>query len=172
MATNRTFSRAGIFFIVFLLLHFLYDFLPSPFIGIFSGTSEAVFQHLKMGFYAYLAAGLLESLLIRAYRPLFSPRVLFPLIGTAVVVPWMLFLLYYLLPAFFGDVENMVFHVIYSIVITYIAGIFAVIVRDELATASLSTPFKLVVVILSAATLTIVLVFNTQAPPLDLFELP
>lgn len=157
---------------MFLLLHFLYDFIPHPVVGTFSGTSEAVFQHLKMGFYAYLAAGLLESLLIRAYRPLLSPRVLFPMLGTAVLVPWMLFLLYYLLPAFVGDVENMVFHVIYSIIITYIAGVFAVIARDELATARLSLGFRVVILILSAATLVIVLAFNSQAPPLDLFELP
>ncbi len=172
MAQNRTFSRAGIFFFVFLLLHFLYDFIPHPVVGTFSGTSEAVFQHLKMGFYAYLAAGLLESLLIRAYRPLLAPRVLFPLLGTAVVVPWMLFLLYYLLPAFFGDVENMVFHVTYSIFITYIAGVSAAVVRDELATARLSPGFRVVILILSAATLVIMLTFNSAAPPLDLFELP
>ena len=172
MEHRSVFVRAGIFFFVFLLLHFLYDFLPHPMVGIFSGTSEAVFQHLKMGFYAYLAAGLLEALLVRAYRPLLAPRVLFPLLGTAVVVPWMLFLLYYLLPAFFGDVENMVFHVIYSTIITYIGGVFAAVLRDELATARLSLGFRVVILILSAATLVIVLVFNTQAPPLDLFELP
>jgi hypothetical protein len=172
MTNGNFFSRAGIFFIIFLLLHFLYDFVPHPVVGIVSGTSEAVFQHLKMGFYSYLAAGLIESRLIPAYRPVMAVRPLFSLLGTAVMVPWMLFLLYYLLPAFFGEVENMVFHVIYSVCITYIAGLMAAVLRDEIAHTRLSLNFRTLILILWTATLLIVLVFNNQAPPLDLFELP
>ena len=33
------------FWLAFIALHFAYDFFPSPFLAVFSGTSEAVAQH-------------------------------------------------------------------------------------------------------------------------------
>ena len=172
MAHRNIFGRAGIFFLVFLLLHFLYDFIPHPVVGIFAATSESVFQHLKIGFYSYMAAGILETRVLRSYLPLVFSRKLYPLLFTATVVPWMLFLLYYVLPALFGEIENMLLHVGYTIGITYIAGLCAAILREEIGKAPLSFAFKAATLILWAATLLITVVFNTAAPPLDLFELP
>ena len=41
------------FWLAFIALHFAYDFFPSPFLAVFSGTSETVAQHIKMSYFAY-----------------------------------------------------------------------------------------------------------------------
>ncbi len=181
MRSHFLLARGGIFFAVFLVLHFLYDFFPNPVIGIFSGTSESVFQHLKIGFFSYLTAGLFEHRLLpgvvedterRTRHPLSAARSLYPWLAAAALVPWIIFLLYYLMPAAAGEVEHMGYHVAYSVLITYLSGLFAAVLRDELAEAPLGPFFRLTVLLLFAASLVIFLVFNSELPPLDLFELP
>ena len=172
MRLQNLLIRAGIFFGIFLVLHFLHDAFPNRVTGVVAGTSESVFQHMKMGFYAYLIAGTLEYRLIPTRQWLFSGRILFPWLFTSVAVPWMLFLLYYIMPAVVSDEVSMGFHVTYSIIITYIAGIFAAIMRDNLAESPLRFPFRLMTALLFAATLLIMVVFNIETPHLDLFELP
>ena len=54
-----------IFQVVFLILHYLYDWFPCQVTQIFSGTNESVFQHMKIGFYSYLVVAFIEFLLIR-----------------------------------------------------------------------------------------------------------
>jgi hypothetical protein len=172
MRLKNRILRGGIFFVIFVILHFLYDLIPHPAVGLVSGTSESVFQHLKIGFYAYLLAGLLELPLLPVRRIFFSPRNTYPWLFTAVLVPWFLFILYYLMPAIAGEVENMRYHVMYSTFITYVAGVFAAVVRDELAEAPLGRGLRLITLLLFISTAVLVVVFNVQPPPLDLFEMP
>ncbi len=45
--------KAGIFLVMFSLLHFLYDWLPVPLMAVFASTDESFLQHAKIGFWAY-----------------------------------------------------------------------------------------------------------------------
>lgn len=37
--------------IIFMLLHYLYDWYPNDSTAIFSGINESVYQHMKIGFF-------------------------------------------------------------------------------------------------------------------------
>ena len=51
---NYMYLRGLVFLIIFLILHYLYEWFPNIITQIFSGTDESLYQHLKIGFYDYL----------------------------------------------------------------------------------------------------------------------
>ncbi len=59
----KTAVKVAAFWFGFLILHFLYDWLPILPVALFSGVSEAVFQHAKIAFYVYLLVSLIEILI-------------------------------------------------------------------------------------------------------------
>ena len=57
--------RGLIYIPIFLLLHYSFEWFPNLLTQIFSGTEESVFQHCKVGFYAYLILIVLEYAVFR-----------------------------------------------------------------------------------------------------------
>ena len=81
------------------LLHFLYDWLPVPLVGLFAPVNESVWEHLKLLFWNVLAAGFVlcrkKPDAQRAWSGFLAALLLMPLGLTG---------LYYLLAAGFGVV--------------------------------------------------------------------
>ncbi len=50
---------------IFSILHFGYDLTHWAFLAPICGVNESVFQHLKMAFWAYLLASLIEYFVVR-----------------------------------------------------------------------------------------------------------
>ena len=79
------------------LLHFLYDWLPVPLVGLFAPVNESVWEHLKLLFWNVLAAGFVlcrkKPDAQRAWSGFLAALLLMPLGLTG---------LYYLLAAGFG----------------------------------------------------------------------
>lgn len=57
--------KALIYLVLFSVLHFVFDLTDWSFLRPFCGVDESVFQHLKMAFWAYLLATLVEYRLIK-----------------------------------------------------------------------------------------------------------
>ena len=63
------FIKLTLFWILFLVFHFAYEWLPYTIIAVFSGNSEAVAQHIKISFFAYAYASLIEYSWLRLPKP-------------------------------------------------------------------------------------------------------
>jgi hypothetical protein len=100
--TRHKLLKLLVFWVLFLILHFSYSWFPNPIVAVFSGTNECIMQHAKIGFIAYSIASLIEYLLWKRKQPgrrsSFNARVL-----TALFFPWVMFIIWYIAPAFYGQ---------------------------------------------------------------------
>ncbi|MRS04122.1 hypothetical protein EG832_13020 [bacterium] len=88
------------FWILFLIFHFLHEWIPVPFMVIFAGNSEGAVQHMKMAFWAFTFASLGEYFIRRVnnqqLQSFFDSRLLL-----TDLAPWTMFF-WYILPVIFG----------------------------------------------------------------------
>lgn len=92
--------RSHSLWLAFIALHFAYDFFPSPFLAVFSGTSEAVAQHIKMSYFAYTFVSLVEYLVRRV-----QPEQRLQFLDSRLLSVWIVCLatfLWYIVPAITG----------------------------------------------------------------------
>lgn len=163
--------KAVAFWIVFLILYVLYRFFPIFPISLISGTTESVFQHFKEGFYAYLIVNLIETALV--YRRI-PDRVsyLYARITATVLLPWLIFLLWYIAPAVIGRWPNNVYEIIYANLITFLVGLFAVTLERGFEQIEYTRGIKLVTLTLFFVSILLYLVFTYRLPWTDVFIEP
>ena len=77
------------------------DWFPGTISRIFSGIDESVFQHLKLGFWAYALASIGE-ILIRRRTIGDKGAFAFSRALSVAIVPWLIFLFWYGVAAVFG----------------------------------------------------------------------
>jgi hypothetical protein len=64
-STTSLFWKVISFQIIFLVLHYSYDWFPNKITHLFSGIDESVYQHMKLAFYAYFPVVIGEILFQR-----------------------------------------------------------------------------------------------------------
>jgi len=154
----------------FQLLHFLYDWLPSPITAVFSGVSESILQHIKIGFFAFLLFSAIELFLRRkhyssktARRRFWVARLLIASLGC-----WMIFAIWQIAPSIRGKLmPNDLTEILYAVVVTYLVGLFSFWMSADLEQLNFSNRSQiaiLVVGILTTANL-ILLTFLPAASP-------
>lgn len=163
--------KAFIYLIFFSVLHFGYDLTGWSFLKPFCGINESVFQHLKMAFWAYLLASVVEFLI--------SKRKKFALgnfwisrIFSATVVPWVIFLVWYLVPATLGKFKISVMELIWALIVSYFSGLAGGFIERNLEKQQLSLSFKILVIFLVIASAFIYITFTYSLPWIDMFTAP
>lgn len=105
--------KVALFLGWFSILHFLYDWFPIGVVGIFGGTSESVFQHMKLAFYAYLGMVGIEYVIFRkeivSKASYWDKRLL-----SALMIGWLEIIVWYLHPMFFDSFPTSLLEIIYS----------------------------------------------------------
>ncbi len=159
------------FLAAFLILHYAYDFLPIAPIEWISGVNESFFQHQKIAFFAYLFLSMGEYVIVRkrgAYIENFVTTRLF----SAVTLPWIIFILWYTAPAYYGQFTNLVVEIAYANIITIAAVAFCIIIERNLEKAPLDNSFKTIVVILFLVSVSLYVIFTYKLPWTDVFVDP
>lgn len=87
------------FWLVFMAMYGLYRFFPVFPLSIICGTTESVFQHFKAAFFAYLITAGLEYW-INHKRITGREAFLYSRLQSALFIPWLVFLIWYIAPAF------------------------------------------------------------------------
>jgi hypothetical protein len=135
-------------------------------------ASEAVFEHMKVGFLAWAVVGIPLWLLRKTTRPPAAA------LGLAIaVVPWYLALFWYVVPALIGGrLPGLALHVAWGLLATFAGGIAAELTERVAAPAvdyprARSALIALVVVLL-AAELLLGVAFSIEQPYIDVFEIP
>ena len=151
-----------------MLVQFAYELLPLPAVGLVSAVCEAVFQHMKGTFYAYLLVSAIEIAVVRQRsQGLIMSRLL-----AAVLFPWLIFLAWYIAPAVYGPMPTVLLEIIYANVVMILAIAACIVMERDLARLTYSRGSGGVIV---ASFLVLILLFTTfsfRTPWADLFTVP
>ncbi len=163
--------KSLLYLVVFSILHFGYDLTHWAFLTPLCGINESVFQHLKMAFWAYLLASLIEYFVMRRK---FSKRETFwyPRLLSTIIVPWFVVLIWYLVPAFFGRIESLVLELLWGIFSTYFSGVMGGIMEKNIEESAVTPSFKIVILILFIVSTFLYVWFTYKPPWIDLFINP
>ncbi len=134
------------FWVLFLIFHFGYEWLPSPVVAVFAGTSEGAVQHMKMAFWAFTFASLGEYFLRRvprgAHQRFFDSRLLITNLA-----PWSMFF-WYILPVFTGKpFASEALEIVSANVILLLAGIALLILESSYSAHTLTRAARTVLII-------------------------
>ena len=161
--------KALLFLLFFSLLHLGYDLTNCSFLAPFCGTNESVFQHLKMAFWGY---GLLTVAEYFVVRSKFSQAFWYSRILSIVMVPWVAFLMWYLLPAVHGRAESLALELTWAIAITYLSGLLVAQIEKDTEKVRFSLPSRLVLLSLFFVSAFLLVLFTYRLPWIDLFVDP
>ena len=156
---------------VFAVLHFSYDWFPNRIVGLFSGTSEAVFQHMKIGFYSYGLISVIEGLLRRKKIDRMADFA-FARLTSTVFYPWFMFILFYAPTAFYGKYQTNLAEIISANSVLFLNSICAILLENELERIKLSREFMWMMAILALILVSLYVIFSFQIPWFDVFAIP
>ncbi len=167
----RTHLKATLYLGIFVILHFLHDLTHWAFLAPVSCTNESVFQHMKMAFWAYLCASLIEFARARKLGADKGPF-WYPVLLSAVTVPWFVVLVWYLMPALLGKAAPLVVELVWAPVVTYTSGLIGGTVEKAIAKDNFDLSFKVVVIVLSVVSAIFYVWFTFRPPWIDVFVNP
>ncbi|MGQ9800599.1 MAG: DUF6512 family protein [Candidatus Saccharicenans sp.] len=163
--------KAFIYLIFFSVLHFGYDLTGWPFLKLFCGVNESIFQHLKMAFWAYLLASLVEYPVLKRkkkkYESFWIPRFF-----SASIVPWTIFLVWYLAPATGGKLSPSYLEIIWALVVSFFSGLAGGLIERTLEEQRLAFCFKVLVIFLVVVSAFLYITFTYNLPWIDMFRAP
>lgn len=135
----------GLFFwLLFVLMYGIYRFFPVFPLSIFCGTNESNFQHYKAAFFAFLILALIEFLVYRR-KITDRDRFWYPRLLSAVIAPWMVFMVWYFVPAVYGKLPGIVAEIIYSNISTAASGFLTVAFEKAFAQIKFNRTLKFIV---------------------------
>lgn len=173
MGIKKTIYLKGFgFYAIFMALYFAYKYIAWGPLKLICGITESNFQHYKAAFFSWILASLFEYVLIRRrvndFETFFYSRT-----GTATILPWFVFILWYLGPAIYGKMPNIPLEILYANIITVIVGIFGTIFEQGLSKIKYFRELKIVILTLFAASLILYIVFTfIRLPWADVFIEP
>lgn len=162
------FIKSILYLVLFSLLHFGYDWTQWGFLKHFCGINESVFQHLKMAFWAYLITNVIEYILIKGKTKNFW----FPRLFSTIIIPWIIFLVWYLAPAVYGKLSLAILEVFWAIFVTYIAGLIAGLIEKNFQKNDFTTGLKIAIIMLLIISALLYILFTYKVPYVDLFVDP
>lgn len=163
--------KSLLYLMIFSILHFGYDLTHWAFLTPFCGINESVFQHLKMAFWAYLIASLIEYFIGRK-KFIGKNNFWYSRLLSTIMVPWFVILIWYIVPALFGKVSLSMLEIIWAIFSAYFSGVIAGIIEKNIENNVVTLSFKIVILILIVVSAFLYIFFTYKPPWIDLFINP
>ena len=160
-----------IFQVIFLILHYSYEWFPNGATRIFSAIDESVYQHMKVVFFSYILLALGEYMVRRrsitalipfTYARLFS-IVMLPLI----MIPYFL-----TCPAFFVKIESIPLEILFANIVLIATTLSTFIIEQHLEQSEPNRGLRIVLITLFVFTLLEFVIFNYRLPWFDIFAVP
>jgi len=164
--------KAFIFLLAFSLFHFGYELTGTAFLKPFCGTDESVFQHLKMAFWGYVLLSVVEYFLLKKRIKEKIKNFWYSRIFSTVLIPWIIVLTWYLLPAIFGRAKFLILEVLWGTLITYLSGIFVAQIEKETEKTQFKIGTRIILLILIVISVFLFILFTYKLPWIDLFINP
>ena len=157
--------------VLFLLLHYLYDWFPNGVTAIISATNESVYQHMKVAFFAYIVVALIEYALFRKHvesrSTFFHIRAFIAVVFSLLVIVW-----FYAACAYFVKFESVFLEVLFANIATILTSLTALHLEQHLEKVELSRGFKWFSAGMFAVALSEFITFTYRLPWLDVFANP
>jgi hypothetical protein len=160
-----------LFWGTFLLLYVLRKLAPVIPITLFAGINESNFQHYKGTFFAYLIISLIEFLVFRK-RIENKSSFWYARLIAAIFAPWMVFLVWYLVPAVYGPMPNMGLEILYGNLATLVVGFLAVTFERGFEQITYGKSLKTVIWILFVISVLVYTILTYKLPWADVFTEP
>jgi len=164
--------KAFLFLLAFCLFHYGYELTGMAFLKPFCGINESVFQHLKMAFWAYVLLSLVEFSLLKKRQDTRIKNFVHSRMLSTVLLPWVILLIWYLLPGVFGRVESLFVEVLWAVLVTYLSGLFVAQIEKEVEKVQFQTATKVVLITVTAISAFLFVLFTYRLPWIDLFANP
>ena len=163
--------RGLIYIPIFLLLHYSFEWFPNLLTQIFSGTEESVFQHCKVGFYAYLILIVLEYAVFRKKIKETTKYWWSRLLG-AFLIPWVIFVIWFSAPAVYGFIPILWLEILYANICTYLTILGISIIERNFEELNFSRAMKTCLIILLLILIMEFTIFSFKLPWADMFVAP
>jgi hypothetical protein len=160
------------FWIVFLVIYFIYKYIEwAPLMAICS-INESNFQHYKAAFFSWIIISVVEYPMVKG-RISDSSSFFYSRMATATILPWFIFILWYIGPAVYGRMPNITLEIAYANVITILAGISGVIFEKGLSGIKYFRELKILIIFLFLVSLMHYIIFTFfKMPWADVFTEP
>ena len=162
-------ARAAAFQVVFVLVHFAYDWWPNGLTTFFSGIDESVFQHMKIGFWSWIFMSAGEWAIRRpvAVWDYISSRLL-----GALLAPFLFTLVWYLGPALVGRMPNDFAEIVVANLSLVVAGLFAQGIQDQVGRVHVPVPLRVACFLAAGLAVFFFVRFTIEPPWVDVFTPP
>jgi hypothetical protein len=163
--------KALAFWGVFLTLYVAYKLFPVFPLSLICGVNESNFQHYKAGFFSYLIVNVVEY--AWNYRKIADREsFVYSRMAATIFLPWIIFLFWYAAPALIGRWPNNVYEIVYANLITFLVGVFTIILETGFESIPYQRSIKLVLSTLFLISALLYIVFTFQLPWADVFVEP
>ncbi len=169
---TRWVVKGTLFWIVFMILYFAYKLIPCAPLGIICATTESNFQHYKAAYFSWI---ILSAIEYGVYRRMILARssFIYSRIATASLLPWFIFLFWYLGPAVYGRMPSIPLEILYANIITVAVGFCGAIFEQGMLRISYPRELKTVILLLAVSSLLLYMVFTfDRLPWADVFIEP
>ena len=164
--------KVFIFLAWFSILHFLYtEISANPFFQAIAGTDESVFQHLKIGFFAYLFTIGFDYLIVRKKIET-KDSFVFSRLLSSILVPWIIFVIWYIVPAFVGQELPLGYELAWAFFVVILTGVMVSILDENTEKIKFNLAIKIVIGLLIVLAIIIFVWFSFELPWIDVFVLP
>ena len=163
--------RGLIYIPIFLLLHYSFDWFPNRLTQIFSGTEESVFQHCKVGFYAYLLLIILEFAIFRKTIK-DATKFWWSRLLSAFLISWLIFVFWYSAPAVYGFIPILWLEILYANICVYVTILSISIFERTFEEVNFSKAMKICLLILLFIMIMEFTIFSFNMPWADMFAAP
>ncbi len=138
--------RSFVYLCIFDFLHYCYDWFPNVFVQIFSGINEFFFQHRKIGYYSYINLTIGELIIFRKkIAEENKEKFIYSHLLSAIILPMIVFIIWYIIPAIYGQIPVFWIEVVYSILACYISILFVCIIMQYLKEIEYRMPLKVII---------------------------
>lgn len=165
--------------VIFLLLHYAYDWFPNSLTKIFSGIDESIFQHMKVAFYSYIIISIIEYFWLRKKSPesieiRSGARTahFFSRLFATTFIPWTIFVFYFMAAAYYGEIDNIPLEILYANLVLLLASYSAIIVERHIQKAQPGTAFKVITGFMFLVSFSYYIIFTYRLPWFDVFAIP
>ncbi|ADN02296.1 hypothetical protein STHERM_c13560 [Spirochaeta thermophila DSM 6192] len=171
-ARVNLFLKSLVFLGLYGVLHFGYELSGWEWLVPVFGTNESVFEHLKMAYWAYLFASFVEAGAVGSLRRRETPGFWPARFLSVVFAPWMVVLLWYVLPGLAGKVESLAVELGWAFAVTYAVGLGAGLLERDLERLPWKARTRLLVTALLVLAGFFFVFFSFTRPWVDLFVDP
>lgn len=164
-------AKVVIYQLLFIVVHYLYDWFPNSLTHFIGATDESVFQHMKAVFFAYLLLNAIEYGL--SHKAILSKsRYFFSRIFGAMIMPLLMFIYFLAGAALFIKIESIPLEILFANLVLVATSTSTFLLDSFIEKSELPASLKWTLTALFTLTALELIIFNYRLPWFDIFANP